>query len=58
MGKPKSARIYYLWVLKNFQGTKWAERALERLNQLDQDAPATREREEHAGQSTAAQQQS
>jgi outer membrane protein assembly factor BamD (BamD/ComL family) len=41
-GHPKSARLYYRWILqqKDFAGTKWAERAQQRLAELDQ-TPAT-----------------
>jgi len=35
VGKPNSARVYYQLVMKNFAGTKWSERAAERLAALD-----------------------
>ncbi len=41
MGHPLSARVYYQYVVsqKDFAGTKWAERAGERLAELGSDAP-------------------
>jgi outer membrane assembly lipoprotein YfiO len=51
MGRPPAARIYYLWVQKNFSGTKWGDRALERLNQLDQSGPTAAEATGRAEQS-------
>jgi outer membrane protein assembly factor BamD (BamD/ComL family) len=50
IGKPNSARVYYEIVIKNFAGTKWAERAAERLTALDS-ADASQPSPTAAGQS-------
>jgi outer membrane protein assembly factor BamD (BamD/ComL family) len=41
-GRPKSARVYYEWLVRqqDFAGTKWAEQARERLDELDRASPA------------------